>query len=78
MGLDTTHDCWHGPYSSFNRWRTQLAAEIGLPLPLMEGFCPWFEAVVPADKDERIPDDRRRTRYEPIPWPVAGDESLRL
>ena len=24
MGLDTTHDCWHGPYSSFMRWRTYL------------------------------------------------------
>jgi hypothetical protein len=21
MGLDTTHDCWHGPYSQFMRWR---------------------------------------------------------
>jgi hypothetical protein len=24
MGLDTTHDCWHGPYSAFMRWRCQL------------------------------------------------------
>lgn len=24
MGLDTTHDCWHGPYSQFNRWREHL------------------------------------------------------
>lgn len=24
MGLDTTHDCWHGPYSSFMRWREWL------------------------------------------------------
>lgn len=21
MGLGTTHDCWHGPYSMFMRWR---------------------------------------------------------
>jgi len=20
-GLDTTHECWHGAYSAFNRWR---------------------------------------------------------
>ena len=26
MGLDTTHDCWHGPYSMFMRWRTAIAA----------------------------------------------------
>lgn len=25
MGLDTTHDCWHGPYSSFNRFRHFVA-----------------------------------------------------
>jgi hypothetical protein len=39
MGLDTTHDCWHGPYSMFMRWREWLAARVGLPLQLMEGFA---------------------------------------
>lgn len=29
MGLDTTHDCWHGPYSAFGRWRTELAKAAG-------------------------------------------------
>lgn len=24
MGLDTSHDCWHGPYSMFMRWRQWL------------------------------------------------------
>jgi hypothetical protein len=24
MGLDTSHDCWHGPYSQFMRWRSRL------------------------------------------------------
>lgn len=39
MGLDTTHECWHGAYSAFMRWRTELAKAAGLPpLPLMEGF----------------------------------------
>lgn len=28
MGLDTTHDCWHGSYGSFNAWRIQLAKAI--------------------------------------------------
>ena len=39
MGLDTTHDCWHGPYSMFMRWRRAVAQAAGLPpLDLMEGF----------------------------------------
>lgn len=39
MGLDTSHDCWHGAYSAFMRWRTELARAAGLPpLELMEGF----------------------------------------
>ena len=29
MGLDTTHDCWHGAYSAFSRWRNQLASVAG-------------------------------------------------
>ena len=39
MGLDTTHDCWHGAYSAFHRWRTKLAEVAGLPpLDSMTGF----------------------------------------
>src|SRR5437016_2133419 len=39
MGLDTTHDCWHGAYSAFMRWRTKLAEVAGLPpLMLIESF----------------------------------------
>jgi len=29
MGLDTTHYCWHGPYSSFGRWRKKIAEVAG-------------------------------------------------
>jgi hypothetical protein len=25
MGLDTSHDCWHGAYSAFRRWRNYVA-----------------------------------------------------
>lgn len=32
MGLDTTHDAWHGAYSSFYRWRCEVWAAAGLPL----------------------------------------------
>jgi len=39
MGLDTSHDAWHGAYSAFMRWRQKLTEVAGLPpLELMEGF----------------------------------------
>ncbi len=39
MGLDVSHDCWHGSYSAFHRWRSKLA-EVSEkpPLDSMEGF----------------------------------------
>lgn len=30
MGLDTSHNCWHGPYSAFGKFRSSLAAQIGI------------------------------------------------
>ncbi len=45
MGLDTTHDCWHGGYHSFMRWRTKLCEVAGYGLiTYYEGFGgkkPW-------------------------------------
>lgn len=39
MGLDTSHECWHGAYSAFMRWRRMIAKVAGLPpLDLMQGF----------------------------------------
>lgn len=38
MGLDTSHNAWNGPYSSFNRFREKLAKMIGIDLNQMEGF----------------------------------------
>lgn len=38
MGLDTSHDCWHGAYSAFMRWRRAVAKAAGIPLDLMENF----------------------------------------
>lgn len=38
MGLDTTHDCFHGAYSSFGRFRKSLAKAINLELDNMCGF----------------------------------------
>ncbi len=39
MGLDTTHDCWHGPYSHFNSWREAICRAAGYgDLRLRQGF----------------------------------------
>jgi hypothetical protein len=38
MGLDTSHNAWHGPYSSFSRWRCWLADIKGVNLLSMKGF----------------------------------------
>jgi hypothetical protein len=39
MGLDTSHDCWHGAYSAFMRWREKLAEVAGYgDLRQREGF----------------------------------------
>lgn len=39
MGLDTTHEAWHGAYSAFARWRTTIADVGGFPdLDLMAGY----------------------------------------
>lgn len=38
MGLDTTHNAWHGPYSSFNIFRHDLAKRIGINLDEYAGY----------------------------------------
>jgi hypothetical protein len=36
MGLDTTHDAWHGAYSAFSRWRDKLAEVAGYEIAKVE------------------------------------------
>jgi len=55
MGLDTSHNCWHGPYSAFNRFRHAIAEAAGIPLDSMEGYEPMFPT--PEEKNK-----------EAIPW----------
>lgn len=39
MGLDVSHDCWGGAYSSFHRFRAGIARAVGIPdLMGMQGF----------------------------------------
>lgn len=50
MGLDTSHDCWHGSYGAFNRWRTKICEVAGYgALEERENFGgskPWPEGDV--------------------------------
>jgi hypothetical protein len=42
MGLDTSHDCWHGPYIAFTRFRNNLAIAAGYvvkPVKYDGGTC---------------------------------------
>ena len=61
MGLDTSHDCWHGPYSSFARWRNWIARSLD-----------WdFETDAEGnDKNYIIPEDRVPVLPKPMPLPV--------
>lgn len=36
MGLDVSHDCWHGAYGAFSRWRDMLAKVAGYEIAKME------------------------------------------
>lgn len=38
MGLDTSHNCWHGSYSSFNQFRYSLGRQIGVNLDEYIGY----------------------------------------
>ena len=38
MGLYVSHNCFHGTYRAFNRWRKAVAACVGVKLDEMEGF----------------------------------------
>lgn len=35
IGLDTSHDCWHGACAAFTRWRHQLAEAAGYDIRLV-------------------------------------------
>lgn len=88
MGLDTSHDCWHGPYSMFMRWREWIAAQAFIPLHLMEGFCEWYYDEEDVLRVESRNDwttagvaDRNIVRTlaqvsAPLPWSLLRDDPL--
>lgn len=71
LSLSTTHGCWEGPYSDFHEWRAWIAARVGLPLNLMQGFY-------------RVPNRPRMREDEielpglPIPWSIINDPLVLL
>ena len=51
MGLDTSHECWHGSYSSFSRWRDKLAEAAGYTFHPLPGDRGMPSSVVLVDLD---------------------------
>ena len=48
MGLDCSHNAWHGAYGAFMSWRKMVAKVAGLPpLELMEGFYEPLDSSAP-------------------------------
>ena len=90
MGLDTTHGCWHGAYSAFNRWRTAIARQIGLPLNMMEGFVEKYVTTAEVDAAEAALGNARWNEPWPscfcvlramadvkdIPWSILSDDPI--
>lgn len=41
MGLDTSHDCWHGSYGGFMQWRSTIALAAGYEVASGRYQLPW-------------------------------------
>ncbi len=89
MGLDCSHDAWHGAYSAFMKWRTKLSELAGLPpIELMEGFYQPLDATGlptlyhgietrrPAYGDDSAPYMARLDSLLPIKWACLKPDPL--
>ncbi len=78
MGLDLSHECWHGAYSAFMAWRKKLMETAGLPpLTLMEGFYDEMDYV------SRFIDRLQESRFLmtlglPIKWECLKPDVLHI
>jgi len=71
MGLDISHDAWHGAYSAFMRWRQRIAIALDYPpLELMEGFFQKDGYSDPIKDFAKLCPHLAETYYEslPIKW----------
>jgi hypothetical protein len=70
MGLDTSHDCWHGAYSSFHRFRVAVAKAAGIPLDFMEGFYDAFGST----REDALPEYLRGEL--PVRWSILKHDPV--
>jgi hypothetical protein len=85
MGLDISHNTWHGAYSAFMTWRTKIAFLAGFPpLELMEGFY-WpndhnpftlLDYKYPKGDELDMSALRRIRERLPIKWDLFGNHPL--
>jgi hypothetical protein len=81
MGLDTTHDAWHGAYSAFMRWREKLAEAAGLP-PLRMMECFFVAGNAPYDPSTMVYDKTAKETVQrfleglPIKWECLKPDAL--
>ena len=54
MGLDCSHDCWHGSYSGFGQWRGWIARQLGWSFD-QDSRGVDYHYIIP---DDRIPKKR--------------------
>jgi hypothetical protein len=78
MGLDTTHDCWHGSYSTFHNFRCDIARALALPFTKDNfGFLVWDSAGLAKEDPIRALLDHSDCDGE-IAWEIAGPLADRL
>lgn len=73
MGLDTSHECYHGGYSGFNLFRSELAQVAGIPLELMDGY--YQDPLAPCKKLTRYWE--MYNKEQPLPfWMEQAERAL--
>jgi len=79
MGLDTSHDCFHGGYIRFHFFRKAVAEVVGIPLDLMEGHFNRAEWMLCAG-GVPIQESLLETRLEPLPvsWKAFEEDPISL
>ena len=77
MGLDTTHECWHGAYSAFHHWRCKLAECAKVPLELMSGFYDKPDPYVTRDSAAKLWVDRIDA-WLPLEWDSLRPDPIHI
>lgn len=77
MGLDISHNAWHGAYSAFMRWRIELAKVAGFPpLQFMEGFYNSSDFTWSMNETARSLWNSNIEPSLPISWDLFKDDIL--